>query len=115
MFRVTRSNNPSLSSTTTEYGPYILLAPSEAAFSHLSRQELRQLSRSNDLAYHLIPLRGQPAPTVTNDSTFKTFLGPELRFNVYGDKVYVNGAEVSRGDLPFTHGTIQVRCGQGYW
>nr|XP_045606194.1 uncharacterized protein LOC123763205 [Procambarus clarkii] len=91
-----------------EKGPYILLAPSEAAFSRLSRKELRQLSRGNDLAYHLIPLRGQPAPEVTNDSTFKTLLGHELRFNVYGSSVFVNGAAVSRGDLPFTHGTIQV-------
>nr|XP_053637330.1 uncharacterized protein LOC128692281 [Cherax quadricarinatus] len=91
-----------------EKGPYIVLAPSEAAFSQLTRKELRQLSRGNDLAYHLIPLRGQPAPEVTNDSTFKTLLGPELRFNVYGNSVFVNGVAVSRGDLPFSHGTIQV-------
>lgn len=93
-----------------EKGPYIVLAPSEAAFSQLTRKELRQLSRGNDLAYHLIPLRGQPAPEVTNDSTFKTLLGPELRFNVYGNSVFVNGVAVSRGDLPFSHGTIQVRA-----
>nr|XP_053637329.1 uncharacterized protein LOC128692280 [Cherax quadricarinatus] len=85
-----------------EKGPYIVLAPSGAAFSQLTRKELRQLSRGNDLAYHLIPLRGQPAPEVTNDSTFKTLLGPELRFNVYGNSVFVNGVAVSRGDLPFS-------------
>ncbi|KAG7171962.1 Transforming growth factor-beta-induced protein ig-h3-like 1, partial [Homarus americanus] len=91
-----------------ERGPYILLAPSEAAFSRLSRNELRQLSRGNDLGYHLIPLLGRPAPEVMNDSTFKTMLGHELRFNVYDGSVYVNGAAVSRGDVPFSHGTIQV-------
>lgn len=91
-----------------ENGPYILLAPSEAAFSKLSHTELRQLSRAGDLAYHLIPLRGQPAPEVTNDSTVGTLLGPYLRFNMYDDQVFVNGAAVSRGDLPFQHGTIQV-------
>lgn len=91
-----------------ENGPYILLAPSEAAFSKLSRGELRQLSRGSDLAYHLIPLRGQPAPEITNDTTVTTLLGPDLRFNVYDGVVFVNGAPVSRGDLTFTHGTIQV-------
>lgn len=97
--------------SSSENGPYILLAPSEAAFSKLSRSELRQLSRGSELAYHLIQLRGQPAPEITNDSTVSTLLDIDLRFNVYNGDVFVNGAAVSRGDIPFRHGTIQVRSG----
>ncbi|KAK8395072.1 hypothetical protein O3P69_006076 [Scylla paramamosain] len=91
-----------------ERGPYIVLAPSEQAFARLTRQELRQAARSTDLAYHLLPLQSQPAPEVNNDATFETLLGPAVRFNVYGDSVYVNGAKVVRGDVHFKHGTIQV-------
>lgn len=66
------------------------------------------MARSSDLAYHLLPLPARSDSRVTNDVTFATLLGPEVRFNVYGEAVYVNGAKVVRGDVDFRHGTIQV-------
>ncbi|XP_064086062.1 LOW QUALITY PROTEIN: uncharacterized protein LOC135201099 [Macrobrachium nipponense] len=93
---------------SSEGSPYILLVPSQSAFSKLSRRELFELARGTDLSYHLIPLQGQALPEVNNDSTFVTLLGPQLRFNVYGGVTYANGVPVTRDDLTFSYGTIQV-------
>ncbi|XP_068200239.1 uncharacterized protein [Palaemon carinicauda] len=93
---------------TNGEGPFILLVPSQSAFSKLSRQELFDLARGTDLSYHVIPLQGQTPPEITNDSTFVTLLGPTLRFNVHGGVTYANGVPVTRGDLTFSYGTIQV-------
>ncbi|XP_066981525.1 uncharacterized protein [Macrobrachium rosenbergii] len=93
---------------SSEGSPYILLVPSQSAFSKLSRRELFDLARGTDLSYHLIPLQGQALPEVNNDSTFVTLLGPKLRFNVYGGVTYANGVPVTRDDLTFSYGTIQV-------
>ncbi|ROT77094.1 hypothetical protein C7M84_004256 [Penaeus vannamei] len=91
-----------------ENGPFVVLAPSESAFARLSRDDLRQLARGDDLSFHLLPLRGQSPPQVTNDAVFLTLDGSEVRFNVYDGVVYVNGVAVLRQNIQFLHGSIYV-------
>ncbi|XP_047500904.1 uncharacterized protein LOC125046925 [Penaeus chinensis] len=91
-----------------ENGPFMVLAPSESAFSRLSRDDLRQLARGDDLSFHLVPLRGQFPPQVTNDAVFLTLDGSEVRFNVYDGVVYVNGVAILKENIEFPHGSIYV-------
>lgn len=94
--------------SATENGPFIVLAPSESAFSRLSRDDLRQLARGEDLSFHLVPLRGQSPPQVTDDAIFFTLDGSEVRFNVYDGATYVNGVAVRRKNIEFPQGVIYV-------
>ncbi|XP_042879626.1 uncharacterized protein LOC122258016 isoform X2 [Penaeus japonicus] len=91
-----------------ENGPFIVLAPSESAFSRLSRDDLRQLARGEDLSFHLVPLRGQSPPQVTDDAIFFTLDGSEVRFNVYDGATYVNGVAVRRKNIEFPQGVIYI-------
>ncbi|XP_076045763.1 uncharacterized protein LOC143028006 [Oratosquilla oratoria] len=94
---------------TGEGGPYIVLVPSEAAFSRLPREELIELTRTQEnLSYHLIPMEGAPLPDLGSDSIFTSSSGVVLRVSVIDGRTYVNGFRVSDEDLVFSHGVIKV-------
>lgn len=98
-----------LSNTLSGQGPLTLFAPDNTAFSALSDEQLAALSDEtllrSVLNYHITPEALQTSDMTTGQ--VPTAQGASLDITVSGDKVTVNGAEVTDPDLIASNGVVQ--------
>jgi uncharacterized surface protein with fasciclin (FAS1) repeats len=95
-------------------GPFTVFAPTDAAFAALPEGTLDDLLKpeSKDkltaiLTYHVVPGKVMAADVITLKSA-KTVQGDEVAITVDGDKVKVDGANVTTTDIDCSNGVIHV-------
>jgi uncharacterized surface protein with fasciclin (FAS1) repeats len=95
-------------------GPFTVFAPTDAAFGKLPEGTLDELLKpeakdklTSILTYHVVPGKVLAADVVTLKSA-KTVQGAEVAIAVEGQKVKVDGANVTATDIECTNGVIHV-------
>ena len=95
-------------------GPFTVFAPTDAAFGNLPEGTLDDLLKPENkekltsiLTYHVVPGKVLAADVVTLKSA-KTVQGAEVAITVEGEKVKVDGANVTATDIDCANGVIHV-------
>lgn len=94
-------------------GPYTLFAPNNEAFKKMGRDKLADLLRPENkeqlreiLLNHVVP--GKIMTTGLQTMNAQTANGKELKIQVTGSGIKVNGAQVVGGDIEASNGMIHV-------
>jgi len=93
-------------------GPFTVFAPNDAAFAKVPSATLQGLlgdkaSLSNVLTYHVVSGKVLAADVVDLWKV-PTVQGQNVRIEVIGDMVFVNGAQVIATDIEASNGVIHV-------
>ena len=95
-------------------GPFTVFAPTDKAFAKLPEGTVADLLKPENkaklvavLTYHVVPGKVMAADVVKL-TTAKTVQGCEVTVKVDGDKVMVDGADVTKTDIGCTNGVIHV-------
>ena len=95
-------------------GPYTVFAPTDEAFAKLPAGTVENLLKPENieqlravLTYHVVPGKIM-AKDVTKMSKGTTLQGESLSFEVKGDKVMVDNAQVIKADIATSNGVIHV-------
>lgn len=95
-------------------GPFTVFAPTDDAFAKLPEGTLDDLLKPENkdkltaiLTYHVVPGKVMAADVVGLESA-KTVQGGEVAITVDGDKVMVDGANVTATDIECANGVIHV-------
>jgi uncharacterized surface protein with fasciclin (FAS1) repeats len=101
-----------MSDTLRGPGPYTVFAPTDAAFEKLPAGKLEELFKPENklelsaiLNYHLIKGR-KSAADVGKWPSARTVHGQAAPIKLTGDKVSIDGAEVTSADIPSSNGMI---------
>lgn len=91
---------------------FTIFAPSNQAFAKIDKAQLDALLQDKEqlrsiLLYHVIP-GIFTAKDVSQLRAAQTVDGDDLKFAVYDNGLKVNGANVTRSDIPATNGVIHV-------
>jgi uncharacterized surface protein with fasciclin (FAS1) repeats len=92
-------------------GPFTVFAPTNAAFDKLPVDTLHAVQGDTKLltavlAYHVVP--GALKLADLQPGTLTTVAGTDLTVTREGDKVFINGNEISSGDVEASNGIIHV-------
>ena len=100
--------------TLSGKGPFTVFAPTDEAFGKLPKGTLEDLLKPENkekltsiLTYHVVPGKVLAADVVTLKSA-KTVQGAEVAITVEGEKVKVDGANVTATDIDCANGVIHV-------
>lgn len=93
-------------------GPFTVIAPSDGAFTTLSKDDLRKLM-TTPIAMHVLlehyVVRGKFA---SNDSaglsSARTLMGVVLRSESHNGELRINGAKIVDGDIRCANGVVQI-------
>ena len=103
-----------LVTTLSGAGPFTVFAPTNEAFDALPDGAVDNLMKpagkeklASVLKFHVVPGKLMAAD-LQDGQTLKTVAGEELTVKKMGDKVTINGAEVSQADLAASNGVIHV-------
>jgi uncharacterized surface protein with fasciclin (FAS1) repeats len=101
-----------LAGTLQGTGPYIVFAPTDAAFAKVPKATLAALAKDRAklravLRYHVAKGRLTAAKVVKRHS-IRTLEGSRVHIRVRGDKVYVAGARVITPDVRASNGVIHA-------
>lgn len=102
-----------LKGTLAGAGPYTIFAPTDEAFNRLSETVTEELfddpkgNLAETLLYHMAPGRYAAAEIAAND-TVPTVQGNPVSVDAAGGNVAVNGARVTRADIPAANGVIHA-------
>ena len=95
-------------------GPYTIFAPTDAAFQKLPNGKLEQWLKPENKAelasiinYHVSPGRILAADVGKLNET-KTVQGQSAKIKMTGDKVTIDGANVTLTDIPSSNGVIHA-------
>lgn len=95
-------------------GPYTVFAPTDEAFAKLPAGTVENLLKPENieqlravLTYHVVPGKIM-AKDVTKMSKGTTLQGESLSFEIKGDKVMVDNAQVIKADIATSNGVIHV-------
>lgn len=94
-------------------GPFTVFAPTDAAFAALPAGAMDQLlanptgQLTQILLFHILPGRVTSAD-ITNGMQATTQQGKPVNFEVSGDSIKINGANLVVKDIPATNGVIHV-------
>lgn len=93
-------------------GPFTVFAPNDAAFAKVPSATLQGLlgdkaALSNVLTYHVVSGKVLAADVVDLWKV-TTVQGQDVRIEVIGDKVFVDGAQVIATDIEASNGVIHV-------
>lgn len=110
---VTAIKAAGLVETLSGKGPFTVFAPTDAAFKTLPVGTLEMLLKPENkaklvkvLTYHVVP--GMVMAKDVKPGTVKTVEGATFAVKVAGGKVLVNGAKVTKTDIPASNGVIHV-------
>jgi transforming growth factor-beta-induced protein len=101
-----------LAGTLQGKGPFTVFAPTDAAFAKVPKATLAALGKDRAklrsvLLYHVV--KGNvPAAKVVKLRAAKTLNGKSVAIRVSGGKVTVDGARVTKTDVPASNGVIHV-------
>jgi uncharacterized surface protein with fasciclin (FAS1) repeats len=89
-----------------------VFAPTNAAFEKVPQKTLNKLGNNRKLLrkvllYHVLAGK-YPASKVVKRNRAKTLEGARVRFNVKGQKVYVNNARVITADIRCSNGIVHA-------
>lgn len=93
-------------------GPYTIFAPNNEAFKKFGMTKFSNLSPENKahlkeiLLYHIVP--GKMMSTDLETATVPTANGRDLKIQVSGSEIRVNGAHVVEDDIDGSNGVIHV-------
>ncbi|MCK9298076.1 MAG: fasciclin domain-containing protein [Methanoculleus sp.] len=102
-----------LKGTLAGAGPYTIFAPTDEAFNRLSETVTEELfddpkgNLAETLLYHMALGRYAAAEIAAND-TVPTVQGNPVSVDAAGGNVAVNGARVTRADIPAANGVIHA-------
>jgi len=96
-------------------GPYTVFAPTDEAFAKLPKAEIESLLKDKEklkgiLLFHVLP-GSYPTSEVNkmrDGDKVKTVSGKEFTVGFKNDVLTVNGAVVSKTDLPASNGVIRA-------
>ena len=96
-------------------GPYTVFAPTDEAFAKLPKAEIESLLKDKEklkgiLLFHVLP-GSYPSSEVNkmrDGDKVKTVSGKEFTVGFKNDVLTVNGAIVSKTDLPASNGVIRA-------
>ena len=95
-------------------GPFTVFAPTDQAFKKIPESTLKELLKPENkaklqaiLKFHVVPGKVM-ASDVVKLSKAKTAQGQELKIEVKGDTVMINGAKVVKTDIACKNGVIHV-------
>ena len=95
-------------------GPFTVFAPTDKAFAKLPEGTVADLLKPENkaklvavLTYHVVPGKVMAADVVKL-TTAKTVQGSKVTVKVDGDKVMIDGANVTKTDIACTNGVIHV-------
>jgi uncharacterized surface protein with fasciclin (FAS1) repeats len=96
-------------------GPYTVFAPTDEAFAKLPKAEIDMLLKDKEklkgiLLFHVLP-GSYPSSEVNkmrDGDKVKTVSGKEFTVGLKNDVLTVNGAVVSKTDLPASNGVIRA-------
>jgi uncharacterized surface protein with fasciclin (FAS1) repeats len=103
----------SLDSVLTGDGPFTLFAPTDAAFEALPAGAFEQLlddpggQLSDILKYHVV-MGETLAEDIANGGQATTTQGKPVGFEVQGDSIKINGANLLTTDIEVANGVIHV-------
>jgi len=107
-------NAAGLAQTLKADGPYTVFAPTDAAFQKLPNGKLEQWLKPENKAelvsiinYHVSPGRILAADVGKLNET-KTVQGQSAKIKMTGDKVTIDGANVTLTDIPSSNGVIHA-------
>ncbi len=110
---VTAVKAAGLVETLSGPGPFTVFAPTDAAFQKLPKGTLEDLLKPENkeklvaiLTYHVIPGKVMAADVKTMKA--KTVNGTEADIKVEGNAVTIDGAKVTKTDIPASNGVIHV-------
>jgi uncharacterized surface protein with fasciclin (FAS1) repeats len=97
---------------TLRGGPFTVFAPTDAAFAKLPDPVLKAVQNNADilkaaLTYHVVSGNYKIAD-LEDGQALKSVSGLDLKITKDGDKTYVNGNMVAKGDVGATNGVIHV-------
>ena len=97
--------------TLRDTGPFTVFAPTNAAFDKLPVDTLHAVQGDTKLlttvlAYHVVP--GALKLADLQPGKLTTVAGTDLTVTREGDKVFINGFEISSGDVEASNGIIHV-------
>jgi uncharacterized surface protein with fasciclin (FAS1) repeats len=92
-------------------GPFTVFAPTNDAFQKLPLATLHSVQDDPDLlasvlTYHVVP--GKLMAADLEEGTLTTVSGEDLEVTREGDKVFINGYEITTADVEATNGVIHV-------
>lgn len=94
-------------------GPYTVFAPTDDVFRRVPSAVMEGLfndpkgSLAEVLLYHMAP-GSYTASDIATIETIETVQGSPIAVDTAGDRVWVNGAEIVRTEIPATNGIIHV-------
>jgi len=104
-----------LAGTLSTGGPYTVFAPTDAAFAKLPRNQVESLLKDKEklkgiLLFHVLPgsLSAAAVGKMHDGDKVKTVSGKEFTVSRKDDVLTVNGAVVSKTDLPASNGVIRA-------
>ena len=96
-------------------GPYTVFAPTDEAFAKLPKAEIESLLKDKEklkgiLLFHVLPgsYPTSEANKMRDGDKVKTVSGKEFTVGFKNDVLTVNGAIVSKTDLPASNGVIRA-------
>ncbi|MCA1832760.1 MAG: fasciclin domain-containing protein [Actinobacteria bacterium] len=96
-------------------GPYTVFAPTDEAFAKLPKAEIESLLKDKEklkgiLLFHVLPgsYPSSDVEKMRDGAKVKTVSGKEFTVGRKDDVMTVNGATVSKTDLPASNGVIRA-------
>ena len=94
-------------------GPFTVFAPTDAAFAAIQKDVDELLKPENKekltdiLTYHVVSGNAMAAD-LEDGQEFTTVQGGKLKVSIKGDKVMINGANVTMADVAASNGVVHV-------
>ncbi|XP_076363709.1 uncharacterized protein LOC143253543 [Tachypleus tridentatus] len=93
-------------------GTFTVFAPNDKAFTLIPGGTLEQIANDHKklrefILYHIVP-GSVSSSSIRNDVTQNTVQGTPIRFNVYGQEITVNGAQIADPNGHYNRDTVHV-------
>ncbi|MEM6655019.1 MAG: fasciclin domain-containing protein [Planctomycetota bacterium] len=96
-------------------GPFTVFAPTNEAFERIADETLASLLEpankdklTNILLYHVVQAKVLAADVVNVSAADTLLEGQKVKVRVKGDRVYINGARVTKTDVETSNGVIHI-------
>merc|ERR1711959_258199 len=95
-------------------GPFTVFAPTNEAFARLPKSLLdhlldpKNIKELQDVLTYHVASGSVHAKDLKNDEKIKTVEGKEVEARIFGSRVFINNAQVTKADIDASNGVIHI-------
>merc|ERR1711959_724281 len=100
--------------TLSGAGPFTVFAPTNEAFARLPKSLLdhlldpKNIKELQDVLTYHVASGSVHAKDLKNDEKIKTVEGKEVEARIFGSRVFINNAQVTKADIDASNGVIHI-------